>query len=318
MERNHYPVTDEQKAEAKKIDLLTYLQLYEPDELVHISGNEYCTRTHDSLKITLKKNNEIIWNWCSRGVGGKTALDYLIKVQGYSFVDAVKKLCGVSHSYPDTARHIPSASSNQEKRPFSLPAANFTSNVVIDYLCNKRGLPKEVVLSLISKKLVYESREHHNAVFVGRDNEGIPRFATVRGCYDKPYKKDVEGSNKAIGFSIPSRDPAADMICVFESVIDAISFGVLNRSTSECAHYLALGGVSPLALDRYLSEHPHIKRVVLCLDNDKGGRKATEKLTVALEARGYEVHDMPPKIGKDYNDELKAQNALKCERGKCR
>ncbi|HWR18844.1 MAG TPA: DUF3991 and toprim domain-containing protein [Clostridia bacterium] len=314
METNRYPVSEEQITEAKKHDLLTYLQLYEPDELVHVSGDAYCTRSHDSMVI-----NNGMWYWRSRGIGGKTALDYLIKVQGYSFVDAVEKLCGISLSYSDTAHQIaPAINVNQEKRPFSLPAANFTSNVVIDYLCNKRGLPKEVVLSLISKKLIYESREHHNAVFVGHDKTGIPRFATIRGCYDKPFKKDVEGSNKAIGFSIPARDPAADMICVFESAIDAISFGVLNRSTSGCAHFLSLGGVSPLALDHYLSEHPHIKRVVMCLDNDKGGRKATEKIKVSLEARDYEVDDMPPRNGKDYNEELKAHNALKCERGKCR
>lgn len=31
-------------ADVKKIDLLTYLQNYEPEELVHVSGNVYCTK----------------------------------------------------------------------------------------------------------------------------------------------------------------------------------------------------------------------------------------------------------------------------------
>ena len=44
---------EEKIRELKKIDLLTYLQNYEPNELVHISGNNYCTRTHDSLKISI-------------------------------------------------------------------------------------------------------------------------------------------------------------------------------------------------------------------------------------------------------------------------
>ena len=69
--------------EIKKLDLLTYLRNYEPDELIHVSGKEYTTRTHDSLRIS-----NGLWNWCSRGIGGKTALDYLIKVRGFSFMEA--------------------------------------------------------------------------------------------------------------------------------------------------------------------------------------------------------------------------------------
>ena len=45
-------VTREMIDRAKKMDLLTYLQTYEPQELVHFGGNTYCTREHDSLKIS--------------------------------------------------------------------------------------------------------------------------------------------------------------------------------------------------------------------------------------------------------------------------
>lgn len=75
--------------EAKKMDLFTYLQNYEPQELVHFSGNVYCTRTHDSLKISNGK-----WCWHSRGIGGRSALDYLIKVNGISFTAAVEQIMG--------------------------------------------------------------------------------------------------------------------------------------------------------------------------------------------------------------------------------
>ena len=61
--------------QAKQMDLLTYLRNYEPYELVRFSGNTYCTRTHDSLKISNGK-----WIWWSRGIGGRSALDYLIIV----------------------------------------------------------------------------------------------------------------------------------------------------------------------------------------------------------------------------------------------
>jgi len=82
-------VTKEQIAQAKEWDLLSYLQTYEPHELKRNGPNEYYTRTHDSLKISNGK-----WCWNSRGIGGRTALDYLIKVRGMDFVGAVEALCG--------------------------------------------------------------------------------------------------------------------------------------------------------------------------------------------------------------------------------
>ena len=79
--------SDEQIKQTRTIDLLTYLQTYEPTELIHVRGDTYCTREHDSLKISNGK-----WMWWSRGFGGRSALDYLIKVKGMSFTDAMKLL----------------------------------------------------------------------------------------------------------------------------------------------------------------------------------------------------------------------------------
>lgn len=73
--------------QARQIDLLTYMQAFEPGELVKISSNNYTTRTHDSLKISNGK-----WMWWSQRVGGYNALDYLVKVKGCSFVEAVETL----------------------------------------------------------------------------------------------------------------------------------------------------------------------------------------------------------------------------------
>lgn len=85
----HAGVTEEQIAEAKRWDLLSYLQAYEPGELKKSGPREYRTRSHDSLVISNGK-----WHWCSRNMGGRTALDYLIKVRGQDFVSAVETLCG--------------------------------------------------------------------------------------------------------------------------------------------------------------------------------------------------------------------------------
>ena len=108
-------VTPEQIAKAKEIDLLTYLQRFDPHQLVRVSGNTYCTREHDSLKISNGK-----WNWFSRGIGGKTALDYLIKVQDIPFVQAVETLVGRAEILPPVSRAPstpPPGSYSHLKRP---------------------------------------------------------------------------------------------------------------------------------------------------------------------------------------------------------
>lgn len=64
-------ISPEVVEQARQIDLLTYLQSCEPQELVRISGNNYTTRTHDSLKISNGK-----WMWWSQRIGGYNALDY--------------------------------------------------------------------------------------------------------------------------------------------------------------------------------------------------------------------------------------------------
>ena len=82
-------VTPEEIQTARHVDLLTYLRLREPGELVRVSGNTYTTKEHDSLKISNGK-----WYWFSKGVGGVSALDYLIKVRGYTFLRAVEAVLG--------------------------------------------------------------------------------------------------------------------------------------------------------------------------------------------------------------------------------
>ena len=61
----------------------------------------------------------------------------------------------------------------------------------------------------------------------------------------------------------------------------------------------------PLALNQYLSDQPNIRTVHLCLDNDIGGRLATDALKLVLSERyGIEVKERFPPGGKDYNDYL--------------
>ncbi len=142
-------VTPEQITQAKELDLLTYLQRFDPHELVHVSGNTYCTREHDSLKISNGK-----WNWFSRGIGGKTALDYLIKVQGFSFTQAVEALVGQNFSpVPRAAQAKPK---EREPRMLLLPQASRCATHMVSYL-HGRGIDYDVIDYCIQTGRLYES-----------------------------------------------------------------------------------------------------------------------------------------------------------------
>lgn len=159
-------VTPEQITQAKELDLLTYLQRFDPQELVHVSGSTYCTREHDSLKISNGK-----WNWFSRGIGGKTALDYLIKVQGFSFTQAVEALVGQNFSpVPRAAQAKPK---EREPRKLLLPQASRCATHMVSYL-HGRGIDYDVIDYCIQTGRLYESLPYHNCVFVGRDLKGQP------------------------------------------------------------------------------------------------------------------------------------------------
>ena len=101
--------------QARQMDLLSYLQRYEPNNLKRVAGNVYCTKEHDSLKISNGK-----WYWWSRGFGGVSALDYLIKVKEYSFVEAVELLTGVTADW----KPPPAPASKDEPKELLLPPKN--------------------------------------------------------------------------------------------------------------------------------------------------------------------------------------------------
>ena len=303
-------VTPEQITQAKELDLLTYLQRYDPHELVHVSGNTYCTREHDSLKISNGK-----WNWFSRGIGGKTALDYLIKVQGFSFTQAVEALAGQNFS---PLPHVPQAQpKKQEPRVLSLPQPSRCATHAVSYL-HGRGIDYDLIDYCIQTGRVYESQKYHNVVFVGRDLKGQPRYAALRGIVGD-FKGEAPGSDKRYSFTI-AENPSAPGVHLFESAIDLLSYATLlkmkGRDWRQDA-LLSLAGVFkqkkefviPLALSQYLKDRPGTNTLYLHLDNDEVGREAAAGIMEGLGDK-YTVLDRPPPYGKDVNDLLQRKLGL--------
>lgn len=159
-------------ARAREMDLLTYLRTYEPQELVHFGGSTYCTREHDSLKISNGK-----WCWFSRGIGGYSALDYLIKVKEMPFTQAVETIMGNLSEAPPA--FVPAPKTPKEK-VLLLPQANRSATHAVEYL-HRRGIDYELIDFCIQTGRLYESYPYHNVVFVGMDADGNPATPTSEG-----------------------------------------------------------------------------------------------------------------------------------------
>jgi len=301
-------VTQEQIERAKRMDLLTYLQYYEPHELVRFSGNVFTTRSHDSLKISNGK-----WNWWSRGIGGRSALDYLIKVRGMTLPEAVLQIDGQAAIMPPVPPRKPEAA---EPKKLLLPEKNENNDHVVDYLL-RRGIHITLIDYCLDTGRLYESQPYHTAVFIGFDRKGTPKYATLRGTSNRRYMGEANGSDKHFSFSIPSREES-HRLHLFESAIDLLSYGTLELLFGRDwrkENYLSLAGIykpkkiieestPPAALMQYLKDFPQIKEIALHLDNDTARRLAAKTIKTLLSP-SHTVSDEPPKRGKDMNDYLK-------------
>ena len=291
--------------EAKKIDLLTYLNNYEPDELVRISGNVYTTRSQDSLKISNGK-----WMWWSRGIGGRSALDYLIKVKGHSFLKAVETITGKSAVCPPVYQKV----KEKPKKALLLPKPNKCKSNMVMYLKN-RGIDADIINYCIQTGRVYESYPYNNVVFIGLDSSGKARSASLRGI-KSDFIGEANGSDKEYSFYIPAQIKS-NFVLLFDSAIDLLSYATLiklcGRNWSE-GNLLSLCGVYqpaknveqskiPKALNRFLNEHPEINTVAFHFDNDTAGKLASKAIKTVLPKQYY-IIDKPPPMGKDYNDFL--------------
>lgn len=296
-------------AQVKQIDLLAYLQERETDELVKIGPSAYATKTHDSLKLSNSK-----WFWWSRGIGGKSALDYLIKVRDMNFVDAVRHLSDCRLTPPPSK---PSKATAPERKRLLLPPMHNDPFQAVSYL-ESRGIELGIIEHCINAGVIYESRRGSlsNVVFVGRSGD-TPKYAAMRGCRGR-FRGEAEGSDKRYSFRLAD-NPCNPEVHVFESAIDALSFAtILNMQGRDWTkeNLLSLGGVPPVsarageenvpvALVQYLNDNPNAEALRLHLDNDPAGLNAAALISALLSAK-YKVSIETPETGKDMNDHLLA------------
>jgi hypothetical protein len=276
-------------------------------------GHYHSLKEMDSIRIYNRRS------WCrfskrgSEGQGGsqidflktfanmdiKDAVFWLLDFIGYQKLDSMEK---VTVKVPQKKEGF----CEREAKPFFLPPHSSNDMRIRNYLTKDRGLSEKTVDMFIKQGLIYESSPHHNAVFIGTDPKGVPRFASMRGTYDKngkAFKCDVEGNDKRYGFHLEQK--YSEQIVVFEAAIDLMSYIDIYHDMN--SHLLALGMVADNPLEQYLKDHPEIRYIRLCLDNDERGREATKRLMGKYIGRGYQMQVLfPMEPYKDMNEWLKS------------
>ena len=275
--------TQAQIDKANAVDLEKFLRA-QGETLVR-SGKEYRWKAHDSLTVCGNK-----WFRHSQSKGG-FPVDFVMEFYGKSFPEAVQMLTGEPGKVQPEADPAPSPA-------FRLPLRNVTNANILNYLTQERKLSPSLVNFFIAAGDIYEDSSHHNVVFVGRDADGHPRYASSRGINEK-FRQDAAGAEKAFGFAHRGTDK---QLLVFEAPIDLLSFIELFPKNWQQHNYLSLGGVSGKALRQFLSQRPDVERVFLCLDADKAGEDACKRLA-ALLPDTVSVTRIQPCM-KDWNDVL--------------
>lgn len=275
--------TQAQIDKANAVDLEKFLRA-QGETLVR-SGKEYRWKAHDSLTVCGNK-----WFRHSQSKGG-FPVDFVMEFYGKSFPEAVQMLTGEPGEVQPEADPAPSPA-------FRLPLRNVTNANILNYLTQERKLSPSLVNFFIAAGDIYEDAAHHNVVFVGRDADGHPRYASSRGIREK-FRQDAAGAEKAFGFAHRGTDK---QLLVFEAPIDLLSFIEVFPKNWQQHNYLSLGGVSAKALQQFLSERPDMERVFLCLDADKAGEDACKRLAGLLPDTVSVTRIQP--CMKDWNDVL--------------
>lgn len=247
--------------------LATYLG-YTPRRI----GKYFTLKEMDSLRIY---NDRTWYRWSNTGsrIGG-TQIDFLLEFGNANTVpEAVHQLLNLQGISPEyRAQESNSEKYSTEKKEFQLPERAQSYRIAYAYLIKTRGLSKEIVDYFVKNKVLYESKDFHNLVFVGRDASGTIKYATKHGtrdAYGQKYKGDVAGNNKNYGVNIVNKE--SSVLKVFEASIDCMSF--MDITGDYTSNKLILGMVEDNPLKTFLKEHPHIKEIDFCLDNDIAAKK---------------------------------------------
>ena len=300
----YIPFTDEEKQLVNSVDLAEYLRVR--GEKLERAGREYKliysddSGSHDS--ITIRGST---WFDHKNHTGGG-AIKFMQYHYGMDFPTAVQELLGQRVTSLSSVP-LKSTKQSEKQKDFRLPEANDNMHRVYAYLIKQRFIAPEIISHFARRKLLYEDKEHHNAVFVGVDGNGVPRQAHKRGTatFGKSFRQTVEGSDTKYSFA---HFGESEKLFVFEAPIDMMSYLTLNPENWQEHSYIAMNGVYENAVLTALKGHENLFEIAICTDNDVGGIDSADRLSDILEEKGYaDIKRLVPEF-KDWNECLKVQN----------
>ncbi len=311
--------TDEQVERANRVPIEKILH-QEHEEFTR-SGNEWRWKRHGS--VTFRGNS-----WYRHSVkSGGCAIDFMQEFFGMTYPEAVTYLLdgetgevihhgnsqGHSHKHRSVAAEI--KEKEEEKKELIVPEKNDNMKRVYAYLMQKRFISRDVITFFAKQGTLYESEEHHNAVFAGIDKQGNIRHVHKKGiCSDgRSFRMNEEGSDSSYGFGHAG---SGNRLYVFEAPIDFLSFLTLYPRNWKEQSYITLNGVSEHAMLQMLEDYPNLDTVVLCLDHDPAGIEACGRLGEILRKHGYGNIQTLRSVFKDWNEELKSIHSEAAEPAK--
>lgn len=281
--------TKEQREQARRTDLANFL--ISQGEKVRKSGSEY-EWLDGSQKVTIRGH---LWYHQYEQKGGD-AVGFVRRFYNKDYAEAVQMLLNNGGSQIITSPPI-----EKEHKPFKLPPRNDRMSRVFSYLLLTRGIDKDVLFEFVRNKMIYESADYHNVVFVGYDSSGKPRHAHKRGTVtSNSYKGNVAGSQPEFSFHWHG---TSDKIYLFEAPIDMLSYISMHKENWKEHSYAASCSVSDRVLFQCLKDNPNIKNVFLCFDNDEAGQTANKRIADKLNSMNIKSEILIP-IHKDWNEDI--------------
>ena len=303
------PFSDNDKLRASSVDLVAFLQ--SRGEQLKRLGHDYkliytdSDGVHDSIMV---RGNH--WYDHKNQVGGGP-IKFMREFYGMTYQDAMISLLGWYSNRTAPARTAIKLAPKKEpeRKPFVLPKANDDMRRAYAYLTKQRFIAPEVISFFAHKGTIYEDKAHHNVVFVGTDENGVPKQAHARSTlsFGSTFRITVEGSDTKYSFAHFGKN---DTLYVFEAPIDMLSYITMHPQNWQDSSYIAMNGVYENAVLNALETHPQLDSIVLCTDNDEGGIDGAQRLCDILAENGFTDISREYPINKDWNEDLKSINGI--------
>lgn len=344
------PYTKEMLEAARKADLYNFVLSKHPQDFKRM-GSELSLKDDPSVKVLNPSKYGMFNNdstrWIDHGASSYghsgNALDFLVNFMGYDITDAVTELSATEHIVaPEVYKEKAPEWKKGDTVP-NLPEKEGKTSTVYGYLCSNRGIPQDIVHSLMEDGLIYQAQgnvkyeiERDERGFAKRDADGrsvfkldangekIPSVDSKGNVQhysniiflskDKDFAEwkgttGMRGEFSGVrpdgfwGFTFP-KGQKPEVVYVCEAAIDAMSLAAMNRMA---------GNNQPAA---YIAtggatKNLAIDRVIglgiptiMAMDADVAGQRAFKDAQKRNPEAGVKCI-IPPFNSKDWNDSLK-------------